>query len=215
MGRKHKQKKKYTDFIPKDDPGLALWSASYKENVRKVYQEDKAIKAAEIDKQEAAAQEIIDSIQNVFRLKTELAAAVEHKKLVRKKNVSLIRKMGMRYRRGSNYDVANASLLGILYTGQPINFDEVVPDINVKVHSGYVEVSFYKQHILYLAVYSRTPGDKEWTFLGNEIRSPFKDKRPLKDPNIPERREYMGRYTFWGVQLVGKDSNVVSVVFGG
>jgi hypothetical protein len=215
MGRKHKQKKKYKDFVPKDDPGLAVWAANYKEHAKTVYQEDDGIRPAEIDEQETAAQELFDSIYDVFRLKTELAAAVEYKKLVKKKNTANIRRMSMRYKRGKAYDVVKAHLLGILYTGQPLNFDDVVPDIKVKIHLGYVEISFHKQHILFLAVYSRTPGNKEWTFLGNETKSPFKDSRPLKDSKIPERREYMARYTFCGVQLVGQESKIVSVVFGG
>jgi hypothetical protein len=217
MIKKIPVRKKYKDFIPKDDAGLAIWSGNYKDNFRNVIEGDNIqnIRTDEIAEQESMSQELIDAVSEVFVQKSNLAKAVSHKDDLKAKYIPKIRNMAMRYKTSVGYDPAKAALLNILYTGQPIDYSVIVPEIKPKVRNGHVEISFHRHHVLYIAIYSRLSGDVEWEYLGIEIKSPFIDRRPLKNPPVPEKREYKAIYSFLGAHLVGKESSIVEVLFGG
>jgi hypothetical protein len=63
-------------------------------------------------------------------------------------------------------------------------------------------------------IYGRLAGQSAWTLLGRDSESPYLDQRPLANPAVPEKREYMARGVVNDVEI-GVDSDIVTVVFAG
>lgn len=60
-------------------------------------------------------------------------------------------------------------------------------------------IDFKKHNHLGVQIESRLFGSQEWQPLGIEAITPYLDTRPLKDPGVPEIREYRLRYWRGGV----------------
>lgn len=206
--------KEYKDFIPKDDASLTLWSHNYQIRFPELAPTLRdVVTGKDITEQQQYAQEIMDAVQDVERLKAELAAAVSRKNRIRAENTRKIRAMAIKVKRSEYYDATIGAALDIVYKGHSVYGEELVPAIKVVAATDTVKVHFTKRRALGAAVFSCYEGG-QWELLGKQLRSPFIDKRPLRIANQPERREYMVR--IWdGLQCIGQESQIASVVVNG
>jgi hypothetical protein len=65
-----------------------------------------------------------------------------------------------------------------------------------------------------VTIFTRLTGTSDWTELASVVTSPYIDKRPLSQSGKPETRDYMVR-CYNGVEDIGQQSDVASIVFGG
>ena len=65
-----------------------------------------------------------------------------------------------------------------------------------------------------VSIFSRIAGETEWQELTSVGKSPYIDRRPLKEAGKPEVREYKLRF-YDGFNDVGQESDIASIVFGG
>jgi hypothetical protein len=115
-------------------------------------------------------------------------------------------------RSGYTPDIGKA--LGII--GTPIEFDWLHFHANLVGVALYnsVQLSFTKQHLDGINIYSRLPGATEFTLLKYVSISPYLDIRPLLDPHILEKREYYAIGVVGDVEM-GFPSPTITVVFSG
>ncbi|BAV07622.1 hypothetical protein SAMN05421788_10927 [Filimonas lacunae] len=207
-------RKKYKDFIPKGDYEKLLWNQNFLNHL------DKACTATipyftEAEKTELRTEITAynEALLAVHRLKNELSAAVKHKDDLEKNTVKNIRRIASMMKSSFTASEAVNALMGIKCSSATIDLSEVRPTIKAKVYGSEVQLHFHKHHTLNISFYCRLP-DGEWQHIGNEITSPFIDKRQPVIIGQPEKREYKARYHDLK-ETIGLESSIVSVVFGG
>lgn len=205
--------KKTKDFFPTSDDRLAVWNASYKENIV-VHGPTLGLTAAEVTEQEDAAASIESSVDGLEMKRNQAKEASAFKRRMVKEKGAVLRKCIARMKTHPAYTEEIGRELGIVGPSQTLDISKVKPELKLTVYPGYVSIAFTKQGLEGVVIFSRIKGTLGWEKLGTDFASPFLDKRPLKEANQPEYREYMAMYTNLR-EAIGQQSDIVTTVFGG
>jgi hypothetical protein len=200
-------------YVPKADGPLAIWVNTYKEKLGLLGAE-LGLSPTAIATQQAAAQNLIDSINKVDLKKNELKEAASAKRLSKQTDLKLIRSMATSIKKLPGYTPNMGMELGIIASKQLVDENEVKPVITPVSYIGYVRIGFNKQRMLGIRLYSRLKGEQEWNLLRSIRRPPFIDKTPPREGGKPEVREYRA-ICFDGLKNKGHWSDIVAVVHGG
>lgn len=205
--------KVFSTYVPLSDASLAVWADTYKTKLGQLG-EGLGLAPDVIAAQQQLAQAIIDNVNKVDVKKVELKEAVTLKNLVKQKHLEEIRNMAAQIKTLKGYTTNAGKELGIIASGQIVDFASLKPSLAVSAYKGYVNVAFNKQRMFGVRLYSRLRGQHEWKPLGMARTSPFYDEAPLVEEGKPEIREYKAM-CFDGEYEVGLDSDVASLIYGG
>ncbi|MES2330118.1 MAG: hypothetical protein V4539_10985 [Bacteroidota bacterium] len=205
--------KVFASYIPKTDGNLAVWAGTYKEKLGSLG-ESLGLTQTEIEEQQDAAQSIIDSINKSDLKKAEMKEATTAKELVKQGNLQLIRAMVLRMKMRPGYTANAGKELGVISSGQTVDTNGLKPTITAASFRGYVSISFNKQGMFGISLYSRLKGQQEWQSLGTAKGGPFVDYSALTEVDRPETREYMA-LCYDGLEETGYPSDIVTIVHGG
>lgn len=203
--------KKHNGFFPRKDAEMKIWASVYHSCIKEAG-EEVGLSEEQINEQLQAALELSNAIQRVTNLKAELAAAVSYKDEIRSKSEKTIGDLAFYLKRKLRQNPL-LYRLGIVGTSQTIVLNEVKPTLKAYPEGQHIRVDFLKKYTYGVAVYSRMRGEDDWQLLSYEKSSPFLDKRPLMNENVPEARQYMIRCTD-NFSEIGKFSNIVTAIIG-
>lgn len=206
-------KKHFIHFVPGQYNKMAAWAANYKVKIGE-YGAQVGLSPEAITAQQAAAQKIVDVVNNVQQKKSEQADAVSAQKLLYDNEVKLIRDAVTAYKKNPGFTDNIGNGLGVMTTSFSLDESTLKPILKPTTYPGYVSLSFNKQRMYGVTIFSRLKGATDWTELASIRTSPYKDVRPLAEAGKPEHREYMAMCYNGEIDL-GQQSNIVSVVFGG
>jgi hypothetical protein len=88
------------------------------------------------------------------------------------------------------------------------------PEFKVRIIGGEIRLDWIKRGVDGIHIYSRLRGQAAWTLIDTDMSSPYIDRRPLAQANVPETREYMLRGLI-ADQEIGLDSDIPNVTWGG
>ncbi|WP_026768560.1 hypothetical protein [Asinibacterium sp. OR53] len=205
--------KVFAPYLPKTEGHLTIWVSTYKEKMG-LLGTGLGLTAAEVAEQQAAAQVIIDHINKVDLKKVELKEAASAKELAKQNSLQLIRTVITRIKTLPAYTLNAGKELGIVASNRLVDENSLKPTLVGTAYDGYVSLSFNKQGMPGISLYSRLKGELEWQELDVAKSSPYLDYTPLAQTGKPETREYMAYY-YDGFQETGFASDIVSVVYGG
>jgi hypothetical protein len=155
----------------------------------------------------------IDAINNVGIKKAELDEAVRIKEQLDENQIKEIRKIVARMKKSAQFNEAVGAQLGIMGSSISIDTTEVKPVLKLKIAAGQVRISFTKQYMPSICIFSRQRGTQTWNKIAQVNYSPFVDSRSLAEAGKPEAREYMALYHD-GRTEVGQESDVTSILTG-
>jgi hypothetical protein len=114
----------------------------------------------------------------------------------------------------ANYSPVIGKALGVI--GSEVVLDWATFHANLTGIELYLanQLSFVKKHLDGMNIYSRLPGETEFTLLKYVSISPYLDVRPLRVPLVLEKREYYAIGVVNDVE-VGFPSPTITVIFGG
>jgi ribosomal protein L18 len=211
--KQEKMKKLYIHFIPKGDGDAVLWFKNYKEKIS-IWGPQLGLTAVQITEQETAADLAIDAITAAEVQRRDLEEAVKAKNAARITASQAVGKVIASLKKNDAYTEAIGGSLGIIGYSRLYDLKEIRPVIKATAYSGRVDIAFNLQVMKSITIYSRIKGTYGWEKLGNDYATPFEDRRPLAVAQQAEIREYMAFY-FNGKEDIGKQSDIVSAVFGG
>ncbi|GGH74951.1 hypothetical protein HNQ91_004696 [Filimonas zeae] len=204
--------KKFPGFFPRKEADKVLWFRNYALKLEQLGTVGSK-GAEEIQYQINLARKVANVIEETNTVKNEYRSKVEEKDALIVAAEKEIGIMALYIKKvwGENEGLAHS--LGIVGGSQQMDKNELRPEITVELANKAVRIMFKKQYTHGIAVYGRLRGEYDWTFLGNEVTSPFWDKRPLQKEFVAEMREYQARCTI-NMQEVGHFSSIASVVVG-
>ena len=109
-----------------------------------------------------------------------------------------------------NFDEADAELLGIRKTKEPVDYDLVVPEVTKVTNLPDQIVIDWIKGSLDGVVIECSYDNVAWAEIGKDMKSPFEDTRKNKAAHTPEIRYYRLRY-FKNDKPVGMYCDVVKV----
>lgn len=205
--------KYFINYIPTSYAKRQAWAENYRIKIRE-YGAQLGLKPEEIDAHEAAAAKIV-SMANTVEIRRKAAAnAVAEQRLMHKNELKLIRDGVTAFKRSAGFTESIGSDLGVIGTSTPVDKSVLKPRLKTVAYPGFVNVSFKKGKMFGVTVFSRLKGTTGWSELASVRKSPYKDMRPLAEDGKPEHREYMAM-CYDGVNDLGQQSDIVSIVFGG
>jgi hypothetical protein len=208
--------KKHVDFVPRSDADFLSWLKVYRDNFPRLAAgiTGHFFSPEQAEEHLRLIDELIAAFTEIVLQQATLSALITRKNLLRKKVTKQIRFVAMCAKRNRPPLTELVIGLHLISKGQPVDTSIAAPKVVASVSVQGVHLAFDKQRFLCVAIFSRYPGESGWTFLGNCLRSPFLDNRPLRVPQQPEIREYMAMYSN-GVTMIGQESDIVSVVYAG
>jgi len=201
-----------TAIFPRREGDLVTWLANLKAKIA-IHGGTLGLTGQQITDLQNEIQALIDQIQLAEQKKMDAKEATDLKKSKKKNTFANLSNLFKNWKTLTAYTTDIGKDLGII--ALPDAFDEhnYKPKISVAIEGGKVHVEFSKAGSDGGNVYSRPRGEPNWIFLGLEIHPPYVDTRPLRQPNVPEEREYQVQ----GVkhdELIGQPSEIVSIVVG-
>ena len=201
------------DYLPKTEPELRQWITLYKEKINKVGV-SLGLSPEQIAAQQKICDDIVGSILNTYQLKHTLKGKNEAKHNLIKQTLPVLRKMVKQYKFSPTYSTDIGKGLGVEGAEIRISHSEASTVIKAQTFPKMVKIIWRKKHIDGVNIYGRLQGEPFFKLLGRDTKSPYFDTRALADGKTPEIREYMARAVFKDEEA-GKESNIVTVVFGG
>jgi hypothetical protein len=159
----------------------------------------------------AGIRQLSGLLREIDSVKHTLSGLVELKNLQRKTVVRMIRDITTAAKRSKTS--APEIIAGMQLVYKPVEVDKTVvaPKVKVTSYPGFVEVAFDKKILECVDIYCRRAGSEGWEYLNKCGLSPYIDKRPLKVPGQPERREYKAVYVN-DKGAIGQFSSIVKVM---
>lgn len=204
--------KKFPGFFPRKEADKVLWFRNYALKLEQLG-EIGSKRSEEIQYQINLARSAANVIEETNARKNEYQSKVEEKNELIATAEREIGVMALYIKKVWGENEAIAHSLGIVGGSRYLDKNEIRPEINPEVVGRAVRIGFKKQYAHGVAVYSRLRGEYDWTFLGNQVSSPFWDKRPLQNEFVAETREYQARCTI-NMQETGHFSSIATVVVG-
>jgi hypothetical protein len=159
-------------------------------------------------------QSTIDAINNVDIKRVELDNAISVKEQLEENQIKEIRKIVARMKKSELFNDAIGAQLGIMGSSIAIDNTEVKPVLKLKIVAGQVRISFKKQGMPAICIYSRQRASSaNWEKIAQVNYAPFLDSRSLAQAGKPEAREYMALFHDGRTQ-VGQESEIYSILTG-
>lgn len=207
-------KKKYKDYIPKNDPELLGFLIQYKKGFPELADATLPdMTPAQRTAHENRIQLEINLLLDVEYKRKSLAGAVKLKDDTKDEIVKEIRRIVNRSKTSSTPAPALIAGLRLVCSAQGVNEDELQPKITCKVVGSNVHIYFENQGLYGVAIYYRLEGDMDWQHVGSDSKSPYIDNQPLRVAFRPEKREYMAMYNNIR-ENIGQMSQIAVVVVG-
>ncbi|MCL5030472.1 MAG: hypothetical protein M1480_15785 [Bacteroidetes bacterium] len=143
--------------------------------------------------------------------KAEGKSAVENNAAAKSLAIAEIRRVAQQLKSNKGYTDAVGFELGIVGSAESgSDLESIKPTLKTKIVGGNVVVSFDKQKMDGVKIYSKRTGEAEFGFLAIDTASPYEDNRPKLNGGAPEERQYYAFYLLDDAQ-VGQQSGIISV----
>jgi hypothetical protein len=205
-------KKKYLDFMPKTDGSKKAWLNNAYEKADTDCPQLGLI-PAEITEFKDALQSSTDTLNNAIIKRAELDQALYAKQMLEENENKVIRRLIARMKSSPNFNLAVAAELGIVANAVAIDDTAVKPVLKIKLVAGMVRISFSKQYMSNICIFSRQRNTQNWVKIAQTSRSPFTDTRSLAEAGKAEAREYMALFND-GTTEIGQESEIYSILTG-
>lgn len=199
-------------YIPQSDARLALWLENFEKSIKASGKElgftDAEIKDAG-DRAVAVAAAIVADEQK----RAEWQAAVARTAALKETTLPVLQRVIDRASTSAAWSEEKARVfMAVAPKPQAVRFDgDFKPAFKLSVEGGRVRVLWIKGDLDAVRIERRHAGEQGWKQIGIDMRPPFDDYDPLKQPGVPEAREYR----LIGVvndEDVGAPSDIVSVL---
>jgi len=144
--------------------------------------------------------------------KAEAKAAVENNTAKKALAIAEMRRMAQRIKSSNGYTDAMGVELGIIGTAEAGgDLETIKPTLKSKIVGGNIIISFDKQKMDGVKLYSKRGSETEFTFLDVDTSSPYEDNRTKLNAASPEERQYYAYYLY-DDQQVGQQSDVLKII---
>lgn len=203
----------YNSYIPKKDADIAIWAGNLIAKIDTTGTQA-GLSADQIADWKKSAQTLIDNIGEVEAKKREQDKAVTTKEHAKSVELIALRTAIAHLKTLPNYTNAMGGDLGVIGSSYTIDNAGIKPQAKVRVENSVVRVQFRKMRQPGVNIYCRIQGAGTFERLTYDHTSPFLDTRPAAVAGQAETREYKVVCSD-GKQEIGRDSDIVSVLFGG
>jgi hypothetical protein len=212
-----KRMKSYPGFFPRKDGEKIGWFTNYKIKIA-VRGPEVDLAPPQINRNQVAAQKIIDVINFVTSKKAEYDAAMNLRDEIFATEGKVISNTATIIKNHYNFTDALGAEVGIMGGSKLHHEDQISPKLKVVVFPTSVEINFLKRYTHGISLYRRIVGpngeETDWEHIGYCHKSPFVDKDPVTENGIAELREYTARCVK-NMEEIGQHSGIVSALFGG
>lgn len=198
------------DFLPKRDGDLNSFEAAFASKYPSI------ASILGIATEEATNTiSIITNHQTAFSTmntkKAESKSAVENNTNSKALAVAEIRRVAQLVKSSNGYTDAVGRELGIIGTTDAgADLESIKPTLKAKIVGGNVVISFDKQKMDGVKIYSKRTNEADFAFLSIDTSSPYEDNRPKLNAPLPEERQYYAYYLCDDEQ-VGQQSDILRV----
>lgn len=203
----------YNSFVPNKDAELVIWAGNIIAKIDEVGTL-MGLSAEQIANWKKPAQTIVDNIGMVESRKRDLDNAVATKEKSKTVELASIRASIAHLKTLPGYSNGVGGSLGIVSASYMVDEGTIKPMAKVKAENGIVKVQFKKMRQPGVNIYCRLQGASTFEKLGYDYASPFLDTRSPAVAGQPEIREYKVVCSD-GKLEIGRESDIVSVLFGG
>jgi hypothetical protein len=201
-------------FIPVKDSELLGWAINY-DNKITVAGPLIGLTPAQVTDQKDKITVVIGALNKVIQKTTEKAEAVTAKNLARQNELQDVVDAMVACKRNSLFTENIGRELGVIASVVTPLKATLAPRITATSYPAGVEIRFKKRGQTGVHIFCRPKGGNgEWEQIAKETKSPYLDTRSLVVAGNPEAREYMA-ICFAGSEMVGQQSDIVSVAFAG
>jgi len=178
------------DYLPRADVDFLLWHDGLLDSVRK-HATTYGVTAPELAQLAAANQTLHAHIVDVAETAAKAAAAVASKDAFRQTVERECRALARRLKAHPAYTGAFGHSIGIASRQAVRDPATLQPELELTgSEGGEVRLAYTKTATDGINVYGRYGVAEPWTLLGRSTRSPYVDRRALRQPDQPETREY-------------------------
>jgi hypothetical protein len=201
------------NYLPVKDIALVGWIKNF---ISQMFTEAPglSIPATDVDAELAAMQQLLDAMEAADSAIAKAKTAVCLKKQLKNSISKRIRNFVRRVKDDPNCTETTFGLLRIMTMSAKHDLINLKLQLRISSSGRKVRIRFKKQGMRAINIYSRLPGQTEFTFLATVTRSPFTDPRPLAVAGIAELREYYC-LPVWNDQEVGQRSEIAVILFKG
>lgn len=198
------------DYLPRADVDFLLWHDGLLDNVRK-HAATYGVTAAELGQLAAANQALHAHVAGVAETAAKAAAAVSAKDAYRQTVERECRALARRLKAHPAYTGAFGHTIGIASRQTVRDPATLQPELELEAREGgEVRIAYTKAATDGVNVYGRYTFAEPWTLLGRSTRSPYVDRRALRQPDQPETREYRAVHVIADAE-VGQASAIATV----
>jgi hypothetical protein len=203
----------YNSYIPSKDADIAIWAGNILAKIDAAGTQT-GLSADRIANWKKSALALINNINEVEAKKREQDRAVTTKENSKLVELVELRTAIAHLKTLPDYTNAMGGDLGIIGSSYTVDNAAIKPLVKVRSENGIVRVQFKKMRQPGVNIYCRIQGASTFEKLTYDHTSPFLDTRPAAVAGQAETREYKVVCSD-GKQEVGRDSDIVSVLFGG
>jgi len=199
------------DYIPKRDGDLYTYEKTFLTKLPSAAA-TLGIATDEITQTVSIIDAHLSAYDNVTLKKQESNATVENNVAKKAAAIAEIRRVSNYIKSNSKYTDAIGKELGIVGTEEaPEDLTAIKPTLKGKILGGSAVVSFDKQKMQGVRIYSKRGSETEFTFLAVDTASPYEDNRTKLNTALPEERQYYAYYLY-DDQQVGQQSDVLKII---
>jgi hypothetical protein len=205
-------KKRHDDFMPRTDADKLPWLYNMQQKLP-LTGILLGLLPAQITELGDAIQQSLDAINQAEVKRAELSEACNAKQMLTDNQFLLIRRYIGIMKRSAQYNTAIGGQLNIIGSSVAIDTATVRPTLKLSVFAGNIHISYKKQFMPNICIYSRQRGSQAWHKIAQVNYSPFVDVRSLAEAGKPEAREYMALYHNGAIE-VGQESDIATILTG-
>lgn len=203
----------YNPFIPVKDADLAIWADNFDKKIEQAGTQ-LGLSAVEVAQLKEDARSLIDLVNAVEGKKRELEHAVTAKDDGKTLKLKSLRASIAHLKTLPGYTEAIGGELGIVGGSYVVENSAIKPLLRAHVENGVVKLQFKKMRQPGVNIYCRLQGTSVFEKLAYDYASPYIDGRSAAVAGHAEVREYKVVCSD-GKLEIGRDSDIVSVLFGG
>ena len=198
-------------FFPKAITELLAWAQNYKTKIGN-FAEALNMSPDEVAKEVAKCDKMIDSINEVFGLRSNFKSGVSSRNSILDAEGTDLRIDIKRHKASAGYTESIGLALGIIGTDTDFDPSTFKPVITVEPFGNLVTIKFTKKGVNGLNIYSRKKGQANFKLLSRATKSPFKFQPAVDETGKPIQWEFIA----FGVikdEEIGLPSDSVTFVF--
>lgn len=197
------------DYLPKRDADLDSYESTFVAKYPSIATQ-LGITTDEVNSTLAIITAHKTAYSTMNQKKAESKSAVESNSAAKADAVSEIRRVAQQVKSNNNYTDSIGQELSIIGSADTAaDLENIKPSLKAKTVGGNVIISFDKQKMDGVKIYSKRSSEADFTFLSIDTSSPYEDNRP-KLNSVPEERQYYAFYIYDDAQ-VGKQSDIIKI----